>query len=376
MRLQEQNRKELKKKMKELFKKTGIVTRMISAENPTGEKGKGAMAKINPQDPELFFSKNCVEEGYKVCPFVRIEANSTRVLANYKGSGIIKHIFLTSDRRKYSELVLRIYWDDEKEPSVECPLGMFFCMGHDAHPHLVNSLPIAVAPHRGLNSYFEMPFRKGFRIELENQGDDMTWIVAYKITFTEEKVDDDVGYFHAQYRHTLTTPEYPVHTILDGVKGEGVYVGTYLAWSELHDRWWGEGEVKFYLDGDKKYPTICDNGTEDYFGGAWNFGAYGIIPGSDEILYQTPYLGLSLAEVKTKPKRFSMHRFHIVDAIGFKKDIRVTVDAIGWREDFKKYQHRDADIKSVAFYYQKEPHIKFPKLEEKEKRYDYVPEEK
>lgn len=357
---------------KDLFNQVGIVTRMISAENPTGEKGKACLAKINPQDPDLFWSKHCAKEGYKVCPFIRIDKQTTKVIANYRGSGIIKSIFLTSDRAKFSELVLRIYWDDETEPSVECPLGMFFCMGHDSNPHLVNSMPIVVAPHRGLNCYFEMPFKKGFRIEIENQGEDMTWILAYKILFTEEPVDENVGYFHAQYRHTLTTPENPTHILLDGVKGKGVYVGTYLAWSELHERWWGEGEVKFYIDGDTSHPTICDNGTEDYFGGAWNFGGYGVIEGSDEVLFQTPYLGLSLADVSSFPKKFSMHRFHLVDAIGFKENIKVTIDTIGWKEGLTGYEHHDEDVKSVVYYYQNEPHNKFPKLEDKEKRTDYV----
>ncbi len=360
--------------MEKLYEKSGCITRMISAENPTGEKSGGCHAKINPQDPDLYWSKNSIREGYKVNPFIRIDKNSKKVIADYKGTGVIKNIFLTSDRANFSELILRIYWDEETSPSVECPLGMFFCMGHDQHPHLVNSLPIVVAPHRGLNCYFEMPFRKGFKIEIENEGDDMTWILAYKIIF-EEKSVGDVAYFHAQYRHTLTTSENPTHIILDGVQGEGVYVGTYLAWSEFHERWWGEGEVKFYIDGDQQYPTICDNGTEDYFGGAWNFGGYGIVKDSDEILYQTPYLGLSLVDVKKRPKRFSMHRFHIVDPIGFQKDLKVTVDTIGWKEDFTSYEHHDEDIKSVAFYYQKEPHVAFPKLESKEKRREDIAKE-
>lgn len=352
----------------DLYKQSGVVTRMISAENPTGEKGKACLDEPNPDDPRLFWSKNSLGKGYKVCPFITLEANSKIDIANVRGSGVIRQIFLTSDREKFSELVIRIYWDDEKEPSVECPLGMFFCMGHDRFPHLVSSMPVTVAPHRGCNCYWRMPYKKGFRIEIENEGDTKTWILAYKVIFTEEEVND-VAYFHATYRHTLTTPENPTHIILDDVNGEGLYVGTYLAWTELHERWWGEGEVKFYIDDDKEYPSICDNGTEDYFGGAWNFGGYGIVKDSKEIVFQSPYLGLSLAHVEDDcPKHFSMHRFHIEDPIGFKKNIKVTVDTIGWKEDFSKYEHHDEDVKSVAFFYQKEPHKPYKTLEKKEFR--------
>lgn len=361
--------------LEQLYKKKGCKTYMISAENPTGEKNKGAMDEPSDSDPRLFYSKKSLGKGYKVCPFVRIPPKSTLEIANYKGQGVIKQIFLTSDRVKFSEMVIRIYWDNEQHPSVECPMGAFFCMGHDAYPHLVSSLPVTVAPHRGLNCYWEMPFREGFRIEIENEGDTYTEIIAYKIMFTKEHVEDDAAYFHAQYRHSLTSSEKPTHTILDDVKGRGVYVGTYLAWTELHDRWWGEGEVKFYLDGDE-YPSICDNGTEDYFGGAWNFGGYGIIPNSDEVEFNSPFLGLPLVHVKDgKPKHFSMYRFHIVDAIGFEKDIKVTVDTIGWKEDFSKYEHHSEDVKSVAFYYQEEPHNKFKQIEDVSLRGDYKKEQ-
>ena len=357
--------------LNDLYKKKGCKTYMISAENPTGGKSMGAMDDINPDDPRLFYSRKSLGKGYKVCPFVRIAPKSTLLVADYKGMGVIKQIFLTSDRAKFSELVLRIFWDDERDPSVECPMGAFFCMGHDAYPHLVNSLPITVAPHRGCNCYFPMPFRKGFRIEIENEGDTYTEILAYKVMFTNEEVEENTAYFHAQYRHSETKVSDPTHVILDGVKGKGVYVGTYLAWTELHDRWWGEGEVKFYID-DDTYPSIVDNGTEDYFGGAWNFGGYGIIPGSDEVVFNSPYLGLPLVHVKDgKPKHFSMYRFHIEDAIGFEKNLKVTVDTIGWKEDFTKYEHHNEDIKSVAFFYQEEPHNTFPKLEDVSFRGDY-----
>ena len=217
-----------------------------------------------------------------------------------------------------------------------------------------------------------MPFRRRARIEIENQGDTFTEILAYKILYHEEEAENDAPYFHAQYRRTVTREDYPVHTILEGVKGRGVYVGTYLAWTALNSGWWGEGEVKFYIDGDTEYPTICDNGTEDYFGGAWNFGGYGILPGKPEQVFNTPFIGLPLASVNDPdgPKKFDMYRFHIEDCIGFEQDLRVTVDTIGWRRDYKKYKHTSEDVASVAFWYQAEPHGEFPPLPDAVSRYD------
>lgn len=358
--------------LKELAYRAGIRTRMISAENPTGEKGGACKAKPNPNDSDLYYSKYSLGEGWKVRPFIRMAPNSTVCIAEISGSGCIEQIFLTSDRARLSELVLRIYWDGEETPSVECPVGAFFCMGHDGKPHNVYSVPVVVAPHRGMNCYWSMPFRKGARIEIENQGDTDTEILAYKVLYHECEVADDAAYFHASYRRSLTSEQNPVHVILDGVKGRGVYVGTYLAWTGLNSGWWGEGEVKFYIDGDGRYPTICDNGTEDYFGGAWNFGGYGILGDKPEQAFHSPFLGLPLVSVADGdgPKKFSMYRFHIGDCIGFEQDLKVTVDTIGWRGDRKKYKHLGEDVASVAYWYQTEPHAKFPALPNVYDRYD------
>lgn len=355
-----------------LANQAGVKTRMISAENPKGGKGEGCMASPDPENPELYWSKNSLGKGWKVCPFIRIRPFETVVIADIEGSGYIRQIFMTSDRPRFSELVIRIYWDDEETPSVECPLGAFFCMGHDSKPHNVYSMPVVVAPHRGCNAYWSMPFRKHARIEIENQGDTYTEIFAYKVLYHLKEVEETAAYFHAQYRRTLTSEENPVHTIADGVKGKGVYVGTYLAWTALNSGWWGEGEVKFYIDGDEEYPTICDNGTEDYFGGAWNFGGYGVLGDKPEQEFNSPFIGLAFASAGDKegPKKLSMYRFHIEDCIGFERDLKVTVDTIGWRRDYKKYKHMSEDVASVAFWYQTEPHAKFPDLPDVYKRYD------
>lgn len=343
--------------LNELYKKSGVITRMISAENPTGEKGKACLEKPDPTNPDLYWSKNSLGEDCKVNPFVRVLPHEVKVIADYVGSGVIHQFFIACDRANFSELQLRIYWDGEETPSVDCPVGAFFCLGHDGVNRNVFSLPIVVAPYRGCNCYWAMPFRKGFRIEVENNGDTITDILAYKVMFEEKVVDAEAAYFHARYNHSVTG-ETKYHTILDNVHGSGVYVGTYLAWSTNSPRWWGEGEVKFYIDGDREYPTICGTGTEDYFGGAWNFeypqGEYG--------LFSTAYQGLTQVE---KPDglyqantRFSMYRWHLTDPVRFEKDLKVTVQALGWRSKGRYLPLQD-EITSVAFWYQKEPHAKF-----------------
>lgn len=341
----------------------GAETRMISAENPTGEPSGACRAEVEPEKPENYWSKFSREKGWKVRPFIRIPAGEKVVIADIEGPAVITQLFLTSDRPRFSELVLRIWWDGEKTPSVECPVGAFFCMGHDNKKHNVYSLPVVVAPHTGCNCYWTMPFRKSAHIEIENQGNTPTEILAYKVLYRKEEVPETAGYFHAQYRRSLTDPARPEHTILDGVQGKGIYVGTYLAWTVLSSGWWGEGEVKFYVDDDEEFPSICDNGTEDYFGGAWNFGGYGVLPEKTEQEFHAPFIGVPLvsAEDKYGPKQIGMYRFHIGDGIGFRKRLKVTVQTLGWAQD-GKYKYNAEDVASVAFWYQSEPHGAFPLL--------------
>lgn len=340
---------------------TNAETRQISAENPTGEKGGGCTWDPNPADPFLAHSGAASDlgRGWKVRPFISVGAGELVTLADIRGPGVINHLFLTSSAKWYRALVLRIYWDNEPTPSVEVPLGDFFAMGHDAAPHLVNSVPVAVAPNRGCNSYWQMPFRKHAKITLENQGKEKADIVAYRILYKLEDVPEQCGYFHAQWRRSTTRREFPEHTILDDVKGRGAFVGTYLAWASFSTGWWGEGEVKFYLDGDTEFPTMADNGTEDYFGGAWGF----LGPNGREQEYSYPYLGMPLARVDNPggPRLYSLYRWHLHDSITFQKDFRATVQALGWWP-FGKYEPLTDDIASVGYWYQLEPHNPFPAL--------------
>lgn len=341
-----------------------LETRMINAENPTGAKGGACLAVPDPSDPDLFYSKHSVRlgKGWKVRPFIRLPAGETVTLADIEGPATIRQFWITSDAPQYRSLVLRIWWDGEEAPSVETPLGDFFAMGHDASPHEVYSAPITVAPRRGLNSYWSMPFRRSARVTLSNEAERDVEVVAWKLLYHLGEVPEGARYLHAQWRRSLTRREHPEHVILDGVRGGGHYVGTYLAWTALSRGWWGEGEVKFFLDGDGEHPTIADNGTEDYFGGAWCFDGNADV-GRPERPYNSPYLGMPLVCVDDVggPRRFSLYRWHVLDAIGFREDLRVTVQALGWWPD-RTYEPLTDDIASLAVWYQAEPHAPFPAL--------------
>ena len=138
----------------------GIPTRQVSAENPTGDKGSGCAFIPDPDDPNLPFSKKSVHlgKGWKVRPFIKIQPGQTETLMDVTGPGSIREMFITTDYKRLSELVLRIYWDGEEQPSVESPLGAFFCMGHDSAHHAVTSQMVHVVPRAGLNCYWMMPF--------------------------------------------------------------------------------------------------------------------------------------------------------------------------------------------------------------------------
>jgi hypothetical protein len=270
-------------------------------------------------------------------------------------------MWITSDLPQFRALVLRLYWDDEATPSVEVPLGDFFALGHDAAPHTVSSLPVTVGPRRGLNCYWPMPFRGRARVTLTNEGPLDARIVAYAILYHLGPVPAGAAYFHAQWRRSQTRREHPEHTILDGATGRGVYVGTYIAWTALSRGWWGEGEVKFYLDGDGALPTLASTGTEDYFGGAWCF--YRDATDRREQEFSAPFLGMPLARIEDPqgPRLFGLYRWHIADPIGFAENLRVTVQTLGWWPH-RKYQPLTDDLASVAYWYQSEPHSAFPVL--------------
>lgn len=335
-------------------------TRSISAENPTGEKGRGGRAT----EGTGAVPARELGQGWKVSPSINLAGKQTVTLADITGPGAIQHLWLTVHPDRWRQLVLRFYWDDEPAPSVEVPVGDLFCSGWGERCNIA-SLPVAVNPAGGFNSYWEMPFRQHARITLENLSSDELKGFYYQFTYTLTDVPEDRAYFHAQWRRSNPLPYQEVHTLLEGVKGQGHYVGTYLAWGVNNRGWWGEGEIKFYLDGDRDFPTICGTGTEDYFGGAWNFefpkGEYGV--------YSTPYLGLPQVirpdGLYQSQQRFGMYRWHVMDPIRFQDDLRVTIQALGWRKPLEgqmRYLPLQDDIASTAFWYQQEPHAPFPAL--------------
>ena len=340
-----------------LYRLSNAQSRSISAENFTGEKGKAGMATEG-------FNKSCARElgrGWKVSPCVRIKAKSTFTIADIDGSGAIQQIWLTpSPLDKTRLMILRFYWDGETDPSVESPLGDFFACGWGKYCQ-INSLPVCVNPGSAFNCYWTMPFRKKAKITLENL-DDKDMVLYYQVNYTLTEVPADAAYFHAQFRRTKKLMAKTVYTILDGVKGRGQYVGTYMAWEVRSAGWWGEGEIKFYMDGDKEFPTICGTGTEDYFCGSYDF--------EDQVTHRyvpfsTPYSGLAQVlppnKIYEPPQRFGLYRWHIADPIRFQKDMKVTIQALGWKDN-GAYLPLEDDMASVAYWYQTEPHAKFPAL--------------
>ncbi|MCI1775710.1 MAG: DUF2961 domain-containing protein [Paenibacillus lautus] len=336
-------------------------TRSISAENFTGEKGKGGMAT---EGTGAAASRD-LGVGWKVSPSVEIMSGETFTMGDIQGPGAIQHIWLTCHPSVWRNLIIRMYWDDEQDPSVEVPVGDLFCNGWGERSD-VNSIPVAVNPAGGMNSYWQMPFRKQARLTMENRAPEKA-VLYYQIDYTLTDIPEDEAYFHAQWRRTNPVPYKDVYTILEGVKGQGHYVGTYLAWQVNNSGWWGEGEIKFYMDGDQEYPTICGTGTEDYFGGAWNWEQ----PIGTYRTYSTPYLGMHQVlkpdGLYRSQQRFGMYRWHVMDPIRFQSDLRVTIQDLGWRSG-GRYLPQQSDIASTAFWYQAEPHAPFPELPDNDER--------
>ncbi len=343
-----------------LFRISDAQSRSICPENLTGGKGLAGMATEGTGKD----AARDLGQGWKISPSVQIPPHSTFTLADIAGPGEITQIWMTPaplDKTRF--FILRMYWDDETDPSVECPLGDFFACGW-GHYCQISSLPVCVNPGSAFNCYWPMPFRTKAKITLENL-DDQPMTIYYQINYTLTPVPSDAAYFHAEFRRQdpLETPG--LYTILDGVKGRGQYVGTYLAWGVHNTGWWGEGEMKFYIDGDKEFPTICGTGTEDYFCGSYDFDTAGPDGQSHYTEFSTPYSGL--AQVirpdghYDSQTRFGLYRWHITDPIRFQKDLKVTIQDLGWQSGGRYMKLRD-DIASVAFWYQTLPHAKFPPL--------------
>lgn len=336
-------------------------SRAISPENPSGAEGAAARAS----DGVASAAARDLGQGWKISPYVDIAAGSTLELADIEGPGIVRQIWLTPAGCPWRMLVLRVYWDDQQQPSVECPLGDFFAsgwggFGWSGHAQ-ISSLPVCVNPGSALNCFWEMPFRRRCRITITNLSAGLARIY-YQVNYELREVETDAAYFHAQFRRSNPLPYKSVHTIVDQVSGQGHYVGTYLAWGSNNNGWWGEGEVKFYLDGDDAWPTIASTGTEDYFLGSYNFWVNDAYQ-----TFTTPYSGMPHAVIpdgsdpNLTQSRFGMYRWHLTDPVRFRAGLRVTTQALGWRSGGRYLPLRD-DISSVAFWYQALPTGQFPAL--------------
>ena len=343
-------------------------SRSINWENRTGEKGAactapGALGRSRKGSP-------CIE---KIAP------GETVTLADIRGPGEIRHIWATvtetTPRGRFvlRDLILRIYWDDEEAPSVECPLGDFFLNGF-ARGYAVNSLLVCVNPKNGMNAYFPMPFRRRARITMENQHAGEIPSFFYQIDYCLcDSVPEEALYFHAHWRRQSLTQRAQDYVLLRDVRGRGHYLGTFLAISTLERYWWGEGEFKFYIDGDREYPTVCSTGTEDYFGGAWSFGRREDRSGRpmEEETFSALFSGYPFYAREDNfdnaffnrdcPPMRSLYRWHVMDPIVFAKDLRVELQQIGMN-DRKEFFERCDDVSSVVYWYQEEPHTPFPPL--------------
>lgn len=353
-----------------LYRLSDAKTRSISPENYSGEKGKGGMA--DPIDKNKRNVANSAENardlgiGWKVNPYIEIRSGETFTLADIAGEGAIQHIWMTPSGN-WRFAILRIYWDDETEPSIECPAGDFFGMGWGVYAPLVSSV-VCVNPANAFNCYWVMPFHKRCRITMENVNPDDILELFYQINYTLTEIPPDAAHFHAQFRRS-NPEETSIYTIVDGIKGKGQYVGVYMAWGVHNNEWWGEGEIKIYIDGDTEFPTICGTGTEDYFCGSYAFGitkknSMGVEE-RNYVEFTTPYAGMHQVlrgdGHYNVMQRFGLYRWHIMDPIRFDSDLKITMQDLGWRTG-GRFLKQKSDIASVCFWYQAEPHNKYPEL--------------
>lgn len=336
-----------------IFMKRSAESRSLSAENPTGEKAGGARAV-----PEGDSAARELGQGWKVRPCLTLKAGETATLMDNDGPGVIRHIWFTFNQKLYRDVIIRIYWDDQEHPSVQAPLGDLMCNSWNKRQSVL-SIPINVNSSGGMNTYFPMPFRKHARITVENDSPSDLSGFFYTINYTLEDVRVDALYFHAYWRRDNPLEYGTEYLVVDCIEGQGQFVGLFMAWQQNSAGWWGEGEIKMYLDGDREFPTICGTGTEDYFGGAWCFGES----------FSAPYLGFIETDKKSGEvgARMTLYRFHIQDPVFFKEDLKVTMQALGWRTEHRFLPLQD-DISSVAYWYQTLPHAPFPPMVDRNAR--------
>ena len=321
---------------------TGLKSRSISFENPTGEPGKGGMKESN------------LGVGRKGFPAKGIAPNEICELCNIKGSGTIRHIWMTGGFRGQNEkalrtMVIRAYWDNQEFPSIECPLGDFMGSAHakiNSYQSAVHSTGINAA----LNIWLPMPFDQNARITLTNEGTEPTTLF-YQIDYTtNDNHPANFGRLHVCFRRENPTTLTKDFEILPKRTGKGRFIGTVLGIRSLESNWWGEGEVKIYMDGDTEFPTICGTGSEDYV--CLSYG-----------MQQTPFLyhGCSW----NQNGFISMYRWHMPDPVYWEKSCRITIQQIGYSGENRKnnlpplYERQD-DWCCASFWYEPVPSTPLP----------------
>lgn len=345
----------------------GVEMRWASPENPKGEKGKGGQAM----------------GGRKGAPTIAIKAGASATLAEAQNtSGTVRRIWMTiPDRspRMLRSLRIDMYWDGATTPAVSAPLGDFFGVGLGQMATFQSAL-FSNPEGRSFNSVVPMPFRKSMKIVMTNESDTNLDELFYDVDYTiGDKHNANMLYFHAHYRRENPTRMQQDYEILPRVEGRGRYLGTNIGvivnQQTYFNTWWGEGEVKIYFDGDKELPTIAGTGTEDYIGTAWGQGQFAHL-----------YQGSPVADERNM--RWCFYRYHILDPIYFQKDIRITMQQIGYladhsrggiiRENRKLYRagpglvekdvtqdgkfERTDDWSSCTYFYLDKPENRLPKL--------------
>jgi hypothetical protein len=313
---------------------TGLVSRSISFENPTGAPGEGGKAASN------------LGPGRKGAPARQIKPGETVQLCDIQGPGTIRHIWITTRREPVVQraCVIRAWWDGQEHPSIECPIGDLFGFAHG------KIMPYASAVHSvgrtgGRNLWLPMPFAKRAKMTFTNEGQKPVPLY-YQIDYTlGDKHPGDVGRLHVLFRRENPTTEKKDFELLPLRKQKGRFIGSVIGIRNLHpDQWWGEGEIKVYMDGDKQWPTICGTGSEDYVGLAWG-------------IQQTPfpYNGCSLDQ-----KGFvSMYRWHLPDPIAWRKEARITIQQIAYKRGL---QETSDDWSAATFWYEPVPSAKLPPM--------------
>lgn len=326
------------------------ISRAITAENPTGVKGGGARATKGTGAK----ASRDLGQGWKVSPSIMLAPESSTTIAEIDGPATINHLWMTCFPDFWRQLIIEVFWENTEQPAISVPYGDFFCNGWTKRTN-INSIPVAVNPAGGMNCYWQMPFKKHAKIVIKNLSGE-SFPLYYQIDYSLGPVPEACAYLYAYWHRSNPLKFKNVHQVLPKIEGTGHYVGTYMAYQSNNTGWWGEGEMKFYLDGDRDFPTICGTGTEDYFGGAWNFEQ----PQGSYQTYSTAFLGLPQViqpdGLYQSQQRFGMYRWHILDPIYFTEDIQATVQALGWREGGRYLPLQD-DISSTAFFYLAEPSV-------------------